>query len=169
MPRGPRPPRPRRGGRLRAVDPTFRIAGPRDLETLVPFVREFWVIERLAFVEPAVRRALSGILGNPDFGRVVMIELDSLPVGYYVLTLGYSIEHLGRDAFVDELYLRDAHRGKGIGSLALAHAAELCAQLGVGALHLEVDHVNPRARALYERTGFAAHERALMTRRIKLS
>jgi hypothetical protein len=26
--------------------------------------------------------------------------------------------------------------------------------------------VNPRARALYERNGFAAHERALMTRKI---
>ncbi len=149
------------------MEPTFRVAGPHDLETLLPFVREFWVIERLAFVEPAVRRALSGILANHELGRVIVIEVDSLPVGYYVLTLGYSLEHLGRDAFVDELYLREAQRGKGIGSLALAHAAELCAQLGVGALHLEVDHVNPRARALYERTGFAAHERALMTRKIK--
>jgi GNAT superfamily N-acetyltransferase len=149
-----------------ATAPVFRVCGPGDLETLLPFVREFWLIERLAFVEPAVRRALGGILGNADFGRVIAIELESLPIGYYVLTLGYSLEYLGRDAFVDELYLREAHRGKGIGSLALAHAAGLCAQLGVGALHLEVDHVNPRARALYERTGFEAHERALMTRKI---
>ena len=148
------------------MDPVFRIAGPNDVETLLPFVREFWVIERLAFVEPAVRRALAGILANAELGRVVAIELESQPIGYYVLTLGYSLEYLGRDAFVDELYLREAHRGKGIGSLALAHAADLCAQLGVGALHLEVDHVNPRARALYERSGFAAHERALMTRQV---
>ena len=145
----------------------FRTAGPGDLETLLPLVREFWVIERLAFVEPAVRRALSGILASPAFGRVVAIELESQPIGYYVLTLGYSLEHGGRDAFVDELYLRDAWRSRGIGARALAHAAELCEQLGVGALHLEVDHVNPRARALYERNGFAAHGRALMTRRLR--
>ncbi|HTO53658.1 MAG TPA: GNAT family N-acetyltransferase [Myxococcota bacterium] len=148
------------------MEPAFRIAGAQDLETLLPFVREFWVIERLSFVEPAVRRALGGILGQPEFGRVVAIELESRPVGYYVLTLGYSLEHLGRDAFVDELYLREAQRGRGIGTRALAHAAELCRELGAGALHLEVDHVNPRARALYERNGFVAHERALMTRRI---
>lgn len=148
------------------MNPEFRIATPSDLETLLPFVREFWLIERLAFVEPAVRRALAGILSNPDFGRVVAIEFESLPIGYYVLTLGYSLEHLGRDAFVDELYLREPQRGQGVGTRALAHAAELCAQLGVGALHLEVDHVNPRARALYERNEFVAHERALMTRRI---
>jgi GNAT superfamily N-acetyltransferase len=148
------------------VSAVFRVAGPGDLETLLPLVREFWVIERLAFVEPAVRRALAGILANPAFGRVVAIELESQPIGYYVLTLGYSLEHLGRDAFVDELYLREAHRDQGIGLRALEHAAELCAQLGVGALHLEVDHVNPRARALYERNGFVAHDRALMTRKI---
>jgi GNAT superfamily N-acetyltransferase len=148
------------------MDPDFRIAGPADLETLLPFVREFWAIERLAFVEPAVRRALGGILARSEFGRVVVIEVESLPVGYYVLTLGYSLEHLGRDAFVDEIYLRDAWRSRGIGARAFAHAAELCRQLGVGALHLEVDHVNPRARALYERLGFVGHERALMTRRV---
>lgn len=148
------------------MNPTFRVAGPGDLETLLPFVREFWAIERLTFVEPVVRRALGGILAQADFGRVVVIELDSLPVGYYVLTLGYSLEHGGRDAFVDELYLREAKRGKGVGTAALAHASELCRQLGVNALHLEVDHVNPRARALYERNGFAAHERALMTRKL---
>jgi ribosomal protein S18 acetylase RimI-like enzyme len=148
------------------MNAVFRTAGPGDLETLLPLVREFWVIERLAFVEPAVRRALAGILGDPALGRVVVVELESLPIGYYVLTLGYSLEHLGRDAFIDELYLRDAYRGQGIGERALDHAAELCEQLGVGALHLEVDHVNPRARALYERSGFVAHERALMTRRV---
>ncbi|MFI5316023.1 MAG: GNAT family N-acetyltransferase [Myxococcota bacterium] len=149
------------------MDAAFRVAGTPDLETLLPLVREFWLIERLPFVEPAVRRALAGILANPDYGRVVAVERESLPIGYYVLTLGYSLEHLGRDAFIDELYLRAAHRGAGIGSRALAHAAELCAQLGVGALHLEVDHVNPRARALYARSGFVVHERALMTRGIK--
>ena len=148
------------------MNPAFRIAGPHDLETLLPFVREFWVIERIPYVEPAVRGALAGILANPELGRVVVIEVESRPVGYYVLTLGYSLEYLGRDAFVDELYLRPPQRGRGVGSRALEHAAGLCGELGVGALHLEVDHVNPRARALYERVGFAVHERALMTRRI---
>jgi diamine N-acetyltransferase len=148
------------------MNPVFRVAGPGDLELLLPFVREFWAIERIPFVEPAVRRALGGILARPELGRVVVIELESVPVGYYVLTLGYSLEFGGRDAFVDELYLREPQRSRGLGARALEHAAGLCAELGAGALHLEVDHVNPRARALYERSGFAVHERALMTRRI---
>jgi ribosomal protein S18 acetylase RimI-like enzyme len=148
------------------MDASFRVAGPNDLETLLPLVREFWAIERLAFVEPEVRRALAGLLANVHFGRMVLFERAGAPIGYYALTLGYSLEHLGRDAFVDELYVREAHRGQGLGTRALAHASAQCVELGVRFLHLEVDHVNPRARALYERNGFAPHARALMTRRI---
>ena len=148
------------------METTFRVAGPRDLETLVRLVREFWAIERLEFVEPEVRRALAGILGNESYGRVVLIEHAGEPVGYYALTLGYSLEFFGRDAFVDEVYVREAQRGRGLGARALAHAETQCAELGVGCLHLEVDHVNPRARALYERSGFVAHPRALMSKRL---
>jgi len=148
------------------MDATFRIAVPADLETVLPMVREFWVIERLKFVESEVRRALTGLLASPQYGLVILAELDGAPIGYMAVTLGYSLEHLGRDAFVDELYLREPHRGQGIGERALDRALELCRELGVRALHLEVDHVNPRARALYERNGFVAHERALMTLKV---
>ena len=95
------------------MDATFRMAGPGDLETILPMVREFWVIERLVFVEPEVRRALAGLLGGPEFGQVLLIERAGAPIGYLALTLGYSLEHLGRDAFVDELYIREEHRGIG--------------------------------------------------------
>src|SRR5262245_11871178 len=148
------------------MDASFRLAVPDDLETLLPMVREFWVIERLHFVEAEVRGALAGLLASPQYGLVLLAERAGEPIGYLALTLGYSIEHLGRDAFVDELYLREPHRGKGIGERALDRALELCREIGVRALHLEVDHVNPRARALYERNGFVPHERALMTRHL---
>ena len=146
------------------MDATLRLAVPADLEILLPMVREFWVIEKLHFVEPEVRRALAGLLASPQYGLVILAESAGAPIGYLALTLGYSLEFLGRDAFVDEIYLRDAYRGKGIGDRAIDLAIEKCRELGVRALHLEVDHVNPRARALYERVGFTAHERALMTR-----
>ena len=148
------------------MDATLRVAGPDDLETLLPMVREFWVIEKLRFVEPEVRRALAGLLASPQYGLVILAELSGAPIGYLALTLGYSLEFLGRDAFIDEIYLREPYRGKGIGDRAIELAVEKCRALGVRALHLEVDHVNPRARALYERVGFKPHERALMTRHL---
>ena len=44
-------------------------------------------------------------------------------------------------------------------------AAEMaCRARGIKALHLESGHGNPRATSLYERRGFKAHERHLMTK-----
>jgi ribosomal protein S18 acetylase RimI-like enzyme len=71
----------------------------------------------------------------------------------------FSVEFGERDAFVDELYVADAARGHGLGSAALQVAEEACREAGIHALHLEVEHANPRARALYERHGYIAHER----------
>ena len=96
------------------MDATFRLAVPADLEILLPMVREFWLIERLHFVEPEVRRALADLLASPQYGLVILAERAGAPIGYLALTLGYSLEFLGRDAFVDELYLREAHRGMGV-------------------------------------------------------
>jgi ribosomal protein S18 acetylase RimI-like enzyme len=86
------------------------------------------------------------------------------PVGYLVLTFGFSLEFHGRDALVDELYVRDAHRGRGAGSACMAHVEELCRDEGVRAVHLEVDHVNLRAKALYHRRGYEDHARHLLTK-----
>ncbi|HTO69831.1 MAG TPA: GNAT family N-acetyltransferase [Myxococcota bacterium] len=149
------------------MDVSFRSAGPADLETVVPLVRDFWVIEQLEWAELPVRRALAGLLADARLGHLVLMERAGRAIGYYVLAFGYSLEFHGRDAFIDELFVREAERGTGIGTRALAHAVELCASLGVHAVHLEADWVNPRARKLYEKNGFRVHERTLMTKKTR--
>ena len=84
-----------------------------------------------------------------------------------MLTLGYSLERGGRDAFIDELYVRREWRGHGLGSLAVAKAEAAARRLGVHAVHLEVDVTNDRARRLYRRLGFALRQRyQLMSKRL---
>jgi diamine N-acetyltransferase len=81
------------------------------------------------------------------------------------VTIGYSIEFGGRDAFLDELFVSADSRGRGLGTRALEVAAEACREAGIVALHLEVDHANTAAQRLYRRHGFVDHDRYLMTRR----
>jgi ribosomal protein S18 acetylase RimI-like enzyme len=84
------------------------------------------------------------------------------------LTLGYSFEFGGYDAFIDEVYIRESQRGRGIGKLALQMAEDECRALEVRALHLEVERENTNAQALYRKVGFVDHNRYLMTKRIFL-
>ncbi|NJN97294.1 MAG: GNAT family N-acetyltransferase [Anaerolineales bacterium] len=78
---------------------------------------------------------------------------DAETVGYLVLTLGFRLAY-GRYAFIDEIYVRPAHRSQGIGRQAIAWAEAMCRELGVKALHLEVEQANAKARALYLTLGF---------------
>ena len=76
------------------------------------------------------------------------------------------MEYGGVDAFVDDLYVQPAFRGAGLGTAALAAACEYCTSRGVRALHLEVERGNPAAQRLYEKAGFTANDRQLLTRRL---
>src|SRR5689334_11790421 len=124
------------------MDPTFRLAGAADLETLIGFMRQFYAIDDYPFDEQAARRALREFLAEPLFGRVWLIEVDAVPVGYLVLTLGYSLEFHGRDAFIDELFVEPSYRHQGIGKRAMQFVETACRALGVHALHLEVERHN---------------------------
>ncbi|MCA1818614.1 MAG: N-acetyltransferase family protein [Thermoplasmatota archaeon] len=133
-----------------------------DQPALVPLVAAMHEHERLP-MGPATEAALARLLADGAFG-FVLVALDPEPVGYAVIGFGYSLEFSGRDAFVDELFVTPTARDVGIGARLLEAAEHGCREAGVAALHLEVDHANAAARRLYERTGYKAHERHLMTR-----
>jgi GNAT superfamily N-acetyltransferase len=52
--------------------------------------------------------------GAPLVRAWIILEAAQM-IGYVVLTLGYSIEHGGRDGFIDDLYLIPEARGGGRG------------------------------------------------------
>ncbi|HLL16459.1 MAG TPA: GNAT family N-acetyltransferase [Pyrinomonadaceae bacterium] len=147
-----------------SMKPVFTLARASDADELVELMREFYAFEHLAFDEGAARGALRQILGDGRFGVIHLIRMGAEAAGYLVVTFGFSLEFRGRDAFVDELYLRENFRGRGIGRASIEFAAELCRGEGIAALHLEVERANTRAQALYRRAGFRDHDRYLLTK-----
>jgi len=112
--------------------------------------------------EAAVRAVAAGEPLAPGW----IIRVGPKAVGYLVLTLGFSIEFGGRDAFIDEVYLVPDERG-GRGDEIMSFAEEAARRLGVRCLYLEVMAGNARAAALYRRRGFAAvQDRRLMRLRL---
>src|SRR5215471_601710 len=147
------------------TDPDFKLATSDDIETLIVMMRDLYAHDGPAPLDEAIaRRALLGVIDDNTLGRVFLILLANEVAGYAVLTFGYSLEFHGRDAFVDEIYLRGEYRGQGIGKRALQFLTEVCAENGVNALHLEVERENTSAQAVYRKFGFEDHDRYLMTK-----
>jgi len=148
------------------MEPTFRAAERADVETLLDMVREYYEFDGHTYERDALRQALEGLLDDPARGHAWLICDGPAPIGYVVLTLGYSVEYHGRDAFVDELYIRPAYRRGGIGTQTFAFLEDACRALQVRALNLEVERHNTGAQQFYRAIGFADQDRYLMTRRI---
>jgi ribosomal protein S18 acetylase RimI-like enzyme len=163
-------------------EPTFRVATESDADTLLPFMRDYYSFDGHAFDEQKARAALITLLRDPSLGRVWLVlahtseaeknqnaEIDdktenAAAVGYIVLCFGYSLEWLGRDAFVDEFYLRPDYRGRGWGRKTMAFLEDAARSLNVTALHLEVMHHNTNALDLYRKLGFEGHKSSFLSK-----
>lgn len=146
---------------------SFRTATAADLDTVLPLLRDFYA-EDGAIYDAEAGTALLALLADPSLGRVVLVNDEGdLVAGYLVVAFGYSLEFRGRDAFVDELYIAPAHRGRGLGRAALREAERVCRDTGVRALHLEVRPDNTEARRLYGSAGYADREYYLMSKKLR--
>jgi diamine N-acetyltransferase len=144
---------------------SFSAALPEHLPSLVSMMKELQADDPWSchFDENEAGRTMDELLRNPSVGRVWLIAADSETVGYIVMSFDYSLEYRGKNAWVDEFYIRRTHRGLGIGGKALDHFAEQARELGMKAVHLGVNHGN-RAIELYRRKGFEDRQLYLMTR-----
>jgi GNAT superfamily N-acetyltransferase len=146
---------------------TFTEAMRSDIDVLLELMADYYAYDHLPYDRQAARAALEELISDHSLGRVWVIRSGNDVAGYCVLTLGYSLEFRGRAAFVDELYVRDGYRGRGIGTKALQFLKETARALGVKALRLEVERKNADAHRLYETTGFESQDRDLMTNRLR--
>lgn len=151
------------------MDPTFRLATEADADVLLGMMREYYAYDGHAYDEARARIALLDFLREPTFGRTWLICDPDTPVGYMVLTFGYSLEYLGRDAFIDEFFLLPTHRGRGWGRAALNFVEDAARAVGVRAIHLEVVRANTTAKEVYLRSGYIDHEHSLMSKWIERS
>ncbi len=129
-------------------------------------MRAYYVEDGHAFHEERQPAALAALVaGGTALGHGWLVRHRGQPVGYVVLTLGFSIEAGGCEGCIDELYLVPEVRGRGLGRRVLALLEGEAARLGVRRLFLEVEHGN-RAIALYRRAGFVDHGRYLLSKRL---
>ena len=141
------------------------LAKPDHFEAVAKLVADFHAESGIDQTDEASAAAIMPLLEGSPHGAIYLAGPARAPVGYVVLTFGWSLEMGGMDGFVDEIYIRPGVRGRGIGTEILAGLPAQLAGFGLKAVHLEVDRDKPETRRLYEKMGFQARDRyVLMTR-----
>jgi ribosomal protein S18 acetylase RimI-like enzyme len=149
-----------------APEVRFELAGPEHADTIVAMMRALEDADpgTTPFDEAHRRAIFDQFVRDSTYGKAWLILCDAKYVGYVVLTVSFSFEYRGYDAFIDELYIAEEYRRQGIGKRAMEFVEVAAAELGVNAIHLEVTDGNDPAIGLYRRVGYSGNERFLMTK-----
>lgn len=148
----------------KSTAPQFRLATEHDADTLLQFMQTYYAFDGHGFDREKARSALLALLRNANLGRAWLILEGDAPAGYIVLCFGYSLEWLGRDAFVDEFFLREPYRGRGWGHAAMEFVEGEARRAGIRTLHLEVVEKNVGALDFYRKYGFQEHQSRLLSK-----
>ena len=135
----------------------FRNAEEKDFSLYMELAGEFYhspaVMHPIPeqYMENTFREAMR----SDDYIILRILEVDGAAAGYAILSRSFSPESGSPICWIEELYIREAFRGRGIGTEFFAAVRQ---EFPGVRLRLEVEPENLGAVALYKRLGFTPLE-----------
>ncbi len=132
----------------------IRPAAPADVPLILTFIRELATYEKLAHEVVATDADMhAALFGERPVIEAVIASLDGQPVGYALFFPTFST-FLGKPGlYLEDLYVRPAARGFGVGRKLLEHLARITVERGWGRLEWSVLDWNEPSIAFYKKMG----------------
>lgn len=139
---------------LRIIEMPIRPAQAADACTIVDLIRELADFEQLSHLVKVTPQQLTQQLFGPrPAAECVVVEEGEGIVAFALFFHNFST-FLGQPGlYLEDLYVRPAHRGQGIGRALLVHLAGLALERGCGRFEWSVLDWNADAIAFYEKFG----------------
>ena len=133
---------------------TLRPARADDVPLIGKLIRELADYER----EPQAAVATDEDLLRDGFGpsprfHAVLADWDGAPAGFALYFFNYSTWQGRPGLYLEDLYVRPAYRGRGIGKALLVHLAQIAVENDCGRYQWQVLDWNASALAFYESLG----------------
>ena len=133
-----------------------------DISTITQMMQDFYAIDNYPIDVEVAKNLFQEFISNEHLGKSWLIYTENEIVGYIILTFIFSFEYGGKIAFVDELFIKETARGRGIGKEAIQFIQREVPKLSLKLLYLEVEPHNENAQKLYLAHDFVIHNRKLM-------
>ena len=133
-----------------------------DISIITQMMEDFYAIDNYPMDIEVAKTLFQEFITHEHLGKSWLIYSENEIVGYIILTFIFSFEYGGKIAFVDELFIKETARGKGIGKEAIQFIQREVPKLSLKLLYLEVEPHNENAQKLYLAHDFEFHNRKLM-------
>lgn len=136
----------------------IRPARPGDEASLFGLIRE---LARFAHLEPQLVGSAEALghhlFGERSYAEALLAEAGGEAIGFALFFPTYSTFLTRPGLYLEDLFVRESHRGKGVGHALLSEVARIATQRGAGRLEWSVLDWNAKAITFYERFGARVH------------
>ncbi len=132
----------------------IRKASLNDIGQLVKLFDAYRVFYKKDTDVTGAKKFLSERIKNNE-SEIFVAEIDNSLVGFVQLYPLFSSTRMKRLWLLNDLFVADSHRGRGISVLLMEKAKEFAIQTNSCGLILETAKTNDIGNSLYPRTGFA--------------
>ncbi|MFM8270346.1 MAG: GNAT family N-acetyltransferase [Pseudomonadota bacterium] len=101
-----------------------------------------------------IEEGVKSLLRNESLATPYFIQMGEERVGYVILTRYHSVEKGGLTIYIDELYVEDRYRKKGIGGKVMEEIMQLARTLGAKTLWAQTETYNKAAQSFFKGNGF---------------
>ncbi|WP_343573892.1 GNAT family N-acetyltransferase [Pseudomonas sp.] len=133
---------------------TLRPAVPDDIPPIIELITELADYERLVHeVKADAQRMHDHLFGPRPYAEVLIGEVDGQPQGFALFFHNYSTWLSQPGIYLEDLFVRPAARGAGLGKALLTELARLAVERGCGRLEWSVLDWNEPAIGFYRSLG----------------
>ena len=134
---------------------TLRAAEPRDVPAIVGLIQDLADFEKLThLLEVTPEKLAPHLFGPKPVAESWVAELPGGELAAFALCFTNFSTFLAKPGlYLEDLYVRPAHRGVGIGKAMLQHLGRIANERGYGRFEWSVLDWNENAIKLYEKMG----------------
>lgn len=145
---------------------TIQKAGNKDLDSLLKLLVHQFCEHEISLYQGELKQAIYKMVTEENLGFFLLARDGDLALGVAAVSFAWTLEHGGRSAWLDELYVVPEHREKGIGGKLIEEVLREATRQGCLAIDLEVEEGHRRSEGLYARLGFEPLERSRWARKL---
>ena len=133
---------------------SIRPAKPDDVPTVAHLIRALSQYEKLEHeVTMTEDKLRATMFGARPYAEALLAEEEAKPVGFALFFHNYSTFLAQPGLYLEDLYVLESHRGKGIGKSLLVNLAKIAVERNCGRLEWAVLDWNVDAIGFYEKLG----------------
>lgn len=132
----------------------IRASQPEDLALIIRFIEELADYEKLSddvVIDPT--RLKEELFGEHPKAHTLIAQWDGQPVGFALYFYNFSTFQGRHGLYLEDLFVRETHRGKGIGKALFAELARIASKRDAGRLVWQVLDWNSPSIGFYESIG----------------